>query len=56
MAADLQNPSAQTALGVCYYSGLGVERDFSAAVHWLQRAALQGDQEAQVPFAFSFRT
>ena len=41
------NAEAQCALGVDYYFGLGVERDYSEAVKWWRQAAEQGNVKAQ---------
>lgn len=34
---------AQYKLGLCYYHGQGVERDYHQAAEWLEKAAAQGD-------------
>ena len=37
---------AQSVLGSCFYYGIGVDRDFSQAVKWLEKAAAGGEKEA----------
>jgi TPR repeat protein len=39
--------TAQYNLGHCYAEGLGVEQDYTQAVHWYRKAAEQGDTDAQ---------
>ena len=34
-------------LGFCYENGIGVEADCSAALEWYDRAAEQGDEDAE---------
>ncbi len=46
-AAESGHARAQGMLGLCYYSGQGVNVDFTQAAHWLHRAADQGDAIAQ---------
>ena len=46
-SAKQGNQDAQYKLGVCYYKGEGVERDYVKAVEWLEKAAEQGNAEAQ---------
>ena len=43
--------AAQHNVGVCYYSGLGVEKDYEKVVNLYTLAANQGDKEAQCNFA-----
>ena len=38
---------AQFGLGICYYDGIGVPKDYSKAVEWFEKAAIQGNAEAQ---------
>ncbi|MDR0537274.1 MAG: sel1 repeat family protein [Tannerellaceae bacterium] len=38
---------AQNRLGVCYYNGEGVTKDFGQAVHWFEKAEKQGYAYAQ---------
>ena len=46
-AAAQGDTAAQYSLGVCYYNGEGVGRDFAEAVKWFEKAAAQGDEDAQ---------
>jgi len=46
--AEQGNALAQTALGVMYYNGKGVAKDFNEAVKWYRLAAAQGNVSAQV--------
>ena len=39
--------AAQYNLGVCYYNGIGVEKDYVEAVKWYRKAADQGRARAQ---------
>ncbi|MCD8361682.1 MAG: sel1 repeat family protein [Lachnospiraceae bacterium] len=41
------NAAAQNRLGDCYYYGCGVEKDWSAAAKWYEKAAQKGDVSAQ---------
>ena len=41
------NARAQLMLGICYYLGKGVAKDFVEAVKWYRKAAEQGDAGAQ---------
>ncbi len=47
VAAQHGHAEAQYAVGYLLYQGLGVPRNQSAAVYWLQRAAKQGNMHAQ---------
>ena len=38
---------AQNKLGLCYYSGAGVMKDYPEAIKWFKMAADQGDASAQ---------
>ena len=40
-------PATQTALGLLYYHGEGVSKDFNEAFKWFGKAAEQGDAEGQ---------
>ena len=40
------NDEAQYALGYLYHRGLGVEKNDSQAMNWIQRAAAQGNKKA----------
>ncbi len=46
-AAEAGLDLAQYNLGVMYYSGLGVKRDYKKAYEWTKKAADQGHVEAQ---------
>jgi TPR repeat protein len=46
-AADHGNAIAQSNLGLCYYNGNGVTKDYAEAVKWYRKAADQGNVEAQ---------
>ena len=48
VAADEGSPEAQYAVGMCYLTGVGVERDSSKGVRYLQLAAYQGYLGPQV--------
>ena len=45
--AEKGQPQAQTDLGLLYAKGIGVDKDYSAAMQWFQRAAGQGSPRAQ---------
>ena len=45
--AEQGDAHAQTALGLAYQTGQGVDRDYGEAVVWYRRAAEQGHAEAQ---------
>ncbi|MCU7918166.1 MAG: SEL1-like repeat protein [Candidatus Thiodiazotropha sp. (ex Dulcina madagascariensis)] len=40
------NDKAQYTLGYLFHNGLGVEKNDRQAMHWLQRAAAQGNKKA----------
>ena len=46
-SAEQGDAKAQYNLGVCYYNGNGVEKDYQEAVKWWRKAAEQGDAKAQ---------
>ena len=46
-AAEQDHADAQTKLGVCYFSGEGVAKDFAEAAKWYRKAAEQGHANAQ---------
>jgi len=46
-AAEQDSPEAANLVGIHYYLGAGVERDFTAAGRWFERAALLGNPSAQ---------
>ena len=41
--AEQGDAEAQRDLGRCYHKGIGVELNYSKAVHWYRKAAKQGD-------------
>jgi TPR repeat protein len=45
--AKAGNADAQHLLGLMYYMGRGVKRDYKAALEWHRKAALQGKADAQ---------
>ncbi|MCG8325783.1 MAG: sel1 repeat family protein [Thiotrichales bacterium] len=45
--AEEGNPEAENYLGVHYYTGLGVKRDYAKALHWYESAARKGFPSAQ---------
>jgi TPR repeat protein len=45
--ADNGDSAAINFVGIHYYLGVGVERDFSAAAQWFERAARAGNGDAQ---------
>jgi TPR repeat protein len=45
--AKAGNPDAQHLLGLMYYMGRGVPRDYKQAFEWHRKAALQGKADAQ---------
>lgn len=45
-AAQKSDPPSQRYLGMIYFLGQGVERDYAKANEWLGKASIQGDQEA----------
>ena len=47
-SAEAGNADAQALLGLYYFNGIGVERDYNQAVVWLTKAAQQGNVHAQV--------
>ena len=46
-AATQGHAVAQTQLGLMYYNGDGVERDYAEALDWFRKAAEQGHARAQ---------
>lgn len=46
-SADKGEPAGQYGLGVLYYQGLGVTRDYRKSVAWFTKAARQGSSAAQ---------
>ena len=51
-AGDLE---AQNYLGVHYYLGLGVRRDWQQALQWYDKAARQGEPRAQLNYGLMFQ-
>ena len=47
-AANKGDSNAQLNLGICYYYGNGVARDFAEAVKWYRKAAEQENGDAQL--------
>ena len=45
--AALGDAHAQFNLGLCYYAGDGVAKDYREAVKWYRLAAVHGDSDAQ---------
>jgi TPR repeat protein len=45
--AETGDPNSEYQLGLCYYSGEGVAKDFSEAVKWFRKSAEQGFAQAQ---------
>jgi TPR repeat protein len=45
--AETGHTKAQVQLGIMYEMGLGVKRDYTEASKWSQKAAIQGDKDAQ---------
>ena len=45
--AEKGDAKAQTNLGILYFNGKGVLKDYKKAVTWLKEAAVQGEDEAQ---------
>jgi len=48
IAAETDNPNAETMLGLIYQYGLGAPKDYAQAAQWYQKAAEQGGAEAQI--------
>jgi TPR repeat protein len=46
IAADARRPNAEYHVGVFYYDGRAVPRDYGMALQWLCKAASHGDQTA----------
>lgn len=45
--ASAGDAKAQTAVGICYLEGKGVEHDYELAMQWFQKAAKQHDSSAE---------
>ena len=52
--AEAGDREAQNYLGVHYYLGLGVPRDWQQALQWYEKAAKQGDPRAQLNYGLMF--
>lgn len=52
--AEAGDIEAQNYLGVHYYLGLGVKRDWRQALRWYEKAATQGDPDAQFNYGLMF--
>ena len=52
--AESGDVAAQNYLGVHFYLGLGVERDWPQALQWYEKAAKQGDPGAQLNYGLMF--
>ena len=48
--AEKGDAQSQVQLGIMYEMGLGIKQDYSEASKWYQKAAIQGDKEAQNRF------
>ena len=55
-AAEQGDAEAQTNLGLAYYNGEGVAKDFAEAVRWFRKAAEQGHAEAQLHLGMLYAT
>ncbi len=49
--AEKGDANAQNYLGIIYYLGFGVQRDYKKAVEWYERAAKAGHSDAQRNYA-----
>ncbi len=45
---NITDPIEQNNLGVKYYRGDGVEKDYTQATHWFKKAAAQGFLHAKI--------
>jgi len=54
VAAEQGNPVAQHHLGLSYYTGKGVTRDYSQSVTWHRKAAAQGYPPAEYSMALRY--
>ena len=52
--AEAGESEAQNYLGVHYYLGLGVKRDWRQALQWYEKSAKQGDPRAQLNYGLMF--
>src|SRR6187402_98971 len=53
--AEMGNAAAQKDLGLMYYKGKGVPRDYAEAAKWYRKAAEQGLAEAQHGLSVMYR-
>ena len=53
-AVDHEDPYAMYSLGYCLLHGEGAAKDQRAAAHWLRRAALQGEVDAQYELGLAY--
>ena len=53
--AEAGDAQAQNYLGMHYYLGLGVQRDWQQALQWYDKAATQGDPRAQLNYGLMFQ-
>ena len=53
--AEAGDPQAQHNLGVMYYNGRGLERNFTEAAKWFRRAAERGVAEAQSSLGYMYQ-
>lgn len=44
-AAEQGDADAQYNLGLCYENGIGIKKDYTQAVYWFKKAAVQEDYE-----------
>ena len=52
--AEAGDSEAQNYLGVLYYLGLGVRRNWTQALRWYEKSAKQGDPKAQLNYGLMF--
>ena len=52
--AEAGDSEAQNYLGVLYYLGWGVRRNWAEALRWYEKAAKQGDPKAQLNYGLMF--
>ena len=52
--AEAGDSEAQNYLGVHYYLGLGVKRNWRQALQWYEKAAKQGDPKAQLNYGLMY--
>ena len=45
--ANQGNADAQFQLGLCYYAGKGVRKNYTKAATWIRKSAEQGHERAQ---------